>query len=199
MKKIFGAMFALALGVTGVSGFANASPIGLSGPWASSVTPADPANFNVVHIGATVLGLSLGLSENVDYIGRLSSDDVVFNPLKPGLAGASLSGTGLGGKTGSWTFVSGADLYEIVAVEIDAGNLLGAGLGKIYLTDPVANAGFWDTSDFTVGIGPFSFTPNLNYLDFYGVKVGAADVPEPMTLLLVGGGLAMVIRRKKRA
>jgi|GEM_PF-3361758 len=195
MKKIFGALFALALGVTGVCASASASPIGLSGPWASTVTPANPATFDPLHIGGTVLGLTLALGENVDYIGRLSSDAVVFNPLQSGLAGASLSGTGLGGKTGSWTFVSGADVYEIVAVEIDAGNVLGFGLGKIYLTNPIANSGNWDTSDFGIG----RFHPNLNYLDFYGVKVGSADVPEPMTLLLVGGGLAMVIRRKKRA
>lgn len=197
MKKIIGAMFALALGVVGVSQTALATPAGLSGPWASTPTPANPATFDVIHIGATVVGLSLGLGEDVDYIGRLSSEDVVFNPFQPGLAGASLTGTGLSGKSGTWTFTSGADLYEIVAVEIDAGNFFGVGLGDIYLTDPVANSGFWDTSDF----GTSRFHPNLNYLDFYGVKISKGDVPEPMSLALLGGGLATLrmVRRKKRA
>lgn len=192
MKKIFGALFALALGVTGVSGSANASPMGLSGPWSTTLTPTDPTTVDATHIGLTVIGLSLALWQDVDYVGRLSTDAVVFNPFQPGLADASLSGTGLGSKTGTWTFVSGTDVYEIVAIEINAGNFFGVGTGKIYLTNPIANSGNWDTSDFLLN-------PKLNYLDFYGVKIGSADVPEPMTLLLVGGGLAMVIRRKKRA
>ena len=50
-------------------------------------------------------------------------------------------------------------------------------------------------------VGTARFHPNLNYLDFYGVKIGSADVPEPMSLMLVGGGLAGLrfTRRKKRA
>lgn len=197
MKKIIGAMFALTFGMMGVSESALATPTGLSGPWASTPTPSNPAVFDPLHIGATVIGLSLALSEDVDYVGRLSASDVVFNPLQPGLAGASLTGTGLGGKTGTWTFTSGLDVYEIVAVEIDAGNLFGFGLGDIYLTDPVANNGFWDTSDF----GTARRHPNLNYLDFYGVKIGSAAVPEPMSMLLLGGGLAGLgfVRKKKCA
>ncbi len=196
MKKIIGAMFALAFGAMGVSQTALATPTGLSGPWASTPTPSNPATFDPLHIGATVIGLSIGLGEDVDYVGRLSANSVVFNPLQSGLAGASLTGTGLSGKAGTWTFTSGVDTYEIVAVEIDAGNFLGIGLGDIYLTDPVANNGFWDTSDFGI-----RFRPNLNYLDFYGVKIGSADVPEPMSMLLMGGGLAglRMVRRKKRA
>jgi hypothetical protein len=197
MKKVIGAMFALALGAVVVSGEASASPIGLDGPYAFALTPTDPAVFDPLHIGANVLGLSVALFENVDFIGRLSMNDVVFNPLQPGLAGASLTGTGLGGKNGTWSFTSGADLYEIVAVEINATAAI-FGMGELYLTDPIANNGNWDTSDIYSWFGSH---PNLNYLDFYGVKVSSGAIPEPMTLALVGGGLAGFgfLRRKKRA
>jgi hypothetical protein len=198
MKKIFGAMFALAFGVAGVSGTALATPAGLTDTGIVTLTPSDPHVPNLLHIAATVIGLSspLGLNENVDYIGRMADGFSFINSLlNPNLAGASLSGTGLDGKDGTWTFISGSSVYEIVAVEIDAG-FIGSS-GHLYLTDAASIIGNWDTSDFGFG----RFHPDLNYLDFYGVKVGHNDVPEPMSLMLLGGGLAGLgfARRKKHA
>lgn len=156
MKKIIGAAFALAFGMMGVSQTALATPAGLSGPWASTPTPSNAGVFDPLHIGATDLGLSVALGEDVDYIGRLSAGGAVFNPVEFGLTGASLTGTGLSGKSGTWTFTSGADVYAIVAVEIDAGNFFGIGLGDIYLTDPIANNGFGIRATSVCGFAPIS-------------------------------------------
>jgi hypothetical protein len=199
MKKIIGAMFALAFGAVAVSTAASATPLGLTDTGIVTFTPADPTFPNIIHVGATAVGLSLDMGEPVEFIGRLADGFTFINPLDPNLAGALLGGTGLDGKSGTWQFVSAAGyVYNIVAVEIDAGGgLTNIGAAHLYLTSPVANSGNWDTDDF----GGSRFHPDLNYLDFYGVYAGRANVPEPMSLLLAGGGLAGFgfLRRKKRA
>lgn len=124
----------------------------------------------------------LGVNDVV-YLGRLDSSgfdaDAILNA-----TGATLAGTGLGGSSGTWTFTQGSTVYEVIAIEVNAGSK-----GKIYaLTDP-ALTGVWNTSDLS--------NKKISHLDFYARAVTRA--PEPATFMLFGAGLAGLRLRRRKA
>jgi PEP-CTERM motif len=160
---------------------------GLTGP----IQTYDPP-FGDQHITDVITYLdSLPGISGVVYLGRLDSSGADVK------LGGGLSGTGLGGTSGTWTFNPGSTNYVVAFLEINAGSI-----GKLYDVDPDKNTGFWDTSDITVG----GNHPALSHLDFYGLAAGpggggTGDIPEPASLALLGAGLVGLglTRRRKTA
>ncbi len=175
--------------VAGLSaGMAQATPVGLTGPIEIYSPP-----FGAAHRTAVVndLNAALGVTDVV-YLGRLNPNGgVEYGPVLTG-TGASISGTGLTGKSGTWTFTQGSTTYEVVGIEINGGSK-----GALYLVTPAALNGFWDTNDLTAGAS--SNTPNLSHMDFFARIASTTTVPEPATLALIGAGLVGVwsVRRRK--
>jgi hypothetical protein len=204
MKKIVGAAFALALGITSLPGTASATPAGLTYTGVTGVSIADPANFGVIegaHILTVAGTISTLIGQPVVYLGRFSEAGGIVDPygvLPVLLNGASITGTfNPGGLSGTWAFNSGDYGFDVVAVEIDAGDFWGGSSAKYYSVDnPALDSGNWDTSDFIPAV-----RRTFDYVDLYGVLANRAPVPEPMSLMLLGGGLAGFgfMRRKKRA
>lgn len=206
MKKIIGAMFALAVGVA-ISGSASATPAGLTEITGVGNGVADPTAFTGLggffeglHIAAVDGAVDLQVAFPTMYLGRYTANGSTVDPfgLHPVLLnGASISGTGNTASGGTWSFVSGDYVFQVVAIEINAGGgFLTGSTTHLYMVDPAAGSGQWDLSDFSG-----SDLRNFDYVDLYGLYVGPAAVPEPMSLMLVGGGLAGLgfLRKKKRA
>ncbi len=133
MRQLLAASTAaiLCLGVAvGMSTSASATPIGLSGPVQNFSPP-----FGVDHATAVESYLDGLLGTTVSYLGRLENDGASLDAILLG-SGASLSGTGLSGKSGTWTFNPGSSDYLVTFVEINAGSH-----GLLYNVDPDSNTG----------------------------------------------------------
>lgn len=206
MKKTMGAMFALVLGAVGFVQTAQATPTGLTKIGLGDIFPANFADPSVllgdaVHITATEALLTVGAGgppPTVVWLGRYSTaDGGVVDPVLGALgADYTVSGTtDSGGKSGTWSIDLGAYNFESVIVEINGGNTFGFATPILYsVNDPTLNSGYWDLSD-------FGRRTAFDFVDIYGIYLGPNDVPEPMSLALVGGGIAGMgfLRRKKRS
>jgi hypothetical protein len=203
MKKIVCAAFALALGLASLPGTASATPAGLTYTGVTGVSIADPTNFGIAegaHILTVATTISVLAGQPVFYLGRFSAEGGVVDPygvLPVLLNGASITGAfDPGGLSGTWAFNAGDYGFDVLAVEIDAGDIFGGSVAKFYSVDnPALDSGNWDTSDFGAAV-----RRTFDYVDLYGVLAQRAPVPEPMSLMLLGGGLAGLgfTRRKKR-
>jgi hypothetical protein len=164
---------------------ASATPAGLTGPIQTYHAPFGGSHVATVE---TYLNGYFGVTD-VTYLGRYTGASDTFAP-ESILDGTGAFFTITGGSTtsGTWSFNPGTTSYEIVAVEIST-----AGDADLYAVTPSGNSGFWNTDD----IGG---QHNLSHLDFYA-RVITHKAPEPVSLFLMGGGLAglQMVRRKKRA
>jgi hypothetical protein len=188
-------MLLAAVGVAATGTDASAAPVGLSGP----IQSYDPP-FGSAHRTAVETYLEGLTGKDVIYLGRLDSGGSVEYGSALAGTGATLTGTGLSGQSGTWTFNPGTSSYIVAFLEINAGSK-----GLLYDVDPDAYTGFWDTNDIVVGRGNH---PDLSHLDFWGLTTtggggpGGGDIPEPGTLALLGtalAGLGAVTRRKRKS
>lgn len=163
---------------------ASATPTGLTGPLQTYSSPFGSAHIATVE---TYLNGYFGVTD-ITYLGRYTGSSDTFAPE------AVLNGTGAfftitGGSTssGTWAFDPGNTDYVIYAVEVST-----SGKADLYAVSTPGNSGNWDTNDIN-GHG-------LSHLDFYA-RIVPHKTPEPISLTLFGGGLAVVgfARRKKRA
>jgi hypothetical protein len=172
--------------LAGTCATASATPTGLSGP-VQSYSPS----FGAAHITAVESYLDGLLGTTVTYLGRLDGGSASLNAILSG-TGASLTGTGLSGESGKWTFNPGSSDYLVTFIEINAGSH-----GLLYNVNPDSNTGFWDTNDITVGRGNH---PSLSHLDFYAVKVDPPSaVPEPASMALLSVGLLGLAALRRKA
>ena len=181
------------------TGIAVATPSWVNGPIDSLSQP-----FGTAHLTAVENFLdSYYATSGVIYLGRLdsSSNDLTSSPLS-GL-GTTLTGTGLGSTSGTWTLTENLNLgaaWNVLAIEINAGSQ-----GLLYDENPTGLltsacntlgmtftcTGNWDTSDILVGYGNH---PALSHID----PPLPDPVPEPSTLALFGAGLASVLAVRRR-
>jgi hypothetical protein len=185
MRKIISAIAAAVMLSFGSN--AMATPTGLTGPIETYSPPFGSGHITDVE---NDLNAYLGVSDVV-YLGRLDGSKFDADAILAG-TGASISGTGLTGTSGTWTFVQGTTTYEVVGLEINGGSH-----GALYAVTPWALSGFWDTNDITAGAS--GNHPALSHLDFYARAVGTTSTPEPLTLSLVGAGLAGIGALRRRA
>jgi len=165
---------------------ASATIAHTTGPLAGA--PGQNSNNDVVAFLNAYLHVS-----DVIYVGKLEGNGTVEN-LNSILAneGVTLSGTGLTGKFGTWTFNQGTSTYEIIAIQVAGGSH-----AATYLLTPPALTGDWNTLDILAGAS--SNHPDLSHLEFYARKI-TTRAPEPASLLLFGAGLAGIrLRSRKRA
>jgi hypothetical protein len=183
MNRVLGVV-AFLLSAVLLPAAASATPAGLTGPLQAYNSP-----FGAAHVATvtTYLNGYFGVSD-VAYLGRYDGKSSTFTPE------SILSGTGAfftitGGTTssGTWEFDPGNTDYVIYAVEVST-----SGKADLYAVTPPSNSGSWDTNDID--------GHNLSHLDFYA-RVVTHKAPEPISLFLMGGGLAglQLVRRKKRA
>lgn len=166
---------------------AMATPVGTVGPIATYDPPFGAAHITDVE---TDLNSYLGVSDVV-YLGRLDGGGFDADTILDG-TGASISGTGLTGKSGTWTFVQGTTTYEVVGIEINGGSQ-----GALYAVTPSALLGYWDTNDLLAGKSDNH--PDLSHLDFYARAFDpTTNTPEPLTLSLFGAGLAGIGALRRR-
>lgn len=190
MNKFKAALAAMAgaglLSVSFASG-AMAAPTGLTGP----IQSYDP-NFGSGHIATVKSYLETLTGKTVIYLGRMDGGSVDLGDDLAG-TGASLTGTGLGGKSGTWTFDPGSSNDIVSFIEINGGSH-----GLLYDVDPDSNTGSWNTNDILNGGGKH---PDLSHLDFWGIASSTSAVPEPAiwAMMLVGfGGLGAMLRYRRR-
>jgi hypothetical protein len=179
---------------------ASATIANTVGPLAGA--PGQNSNPAVVDFLNQYLCTTYSLCANdVVYVGKLNPDGTVSN-LNSIIAGegGTLTGTGLGGKSGNWTFNQGTSSYEIVAIQVTGGSNAATYLETpSLLIPPGALAGDWNTDDIVNGGGNH---PNLSHIEFYAREITHTHkAPEPVSLFLMGGGLAGFgfMRKKKRA
>jgi hypothetical protein len=201
--KAMASAIALTCCVAG-TGAAMATPVGLNGPIDSFGPPFGSShetsleNFLDSYYGTT----------GISFLGRLdnSGSDFTGSPLS-GL-GVTLTGTGLGSTSGTWTLTENLGLgpaWNVLAIEINA-----ASNGLLYDVNPIgldssacsvlgsiySCTGSWNTFDITVGHGNH---PALSHIDLYGIDPPLNNsVPEPATLALFGTGLAALWSKRRR-
>jgi hypothetical protein len=168
---------------------ASATPAGLTGPLQTYQANQIPGGFGSTHIATveTYLNGYFGVTD-ITYLGRYTGATATFAP-ESVLSGTGAFFTITGGSTGSgtWAFDPGNTDYVIYAVEVST-----SGKADLYAVTPPSNSGNWDTNDIN--------GHNLSHLDFYA-RLVPHKTPEPISLFLMGGGLAglQMVRRKKRA
>lgn len=102
--------------------------------------------------------------------------------------------TGAGGLSGTWDVINDSILVSYVTVK--ASNFF-----TLYEYNPAQNSGTWSTAGI---LNPGGQQPDLSHLSFWtGPNTGpggdpTGEIPEPMTVGLLGGGLsALFLLRKK--
>lgn len=162
---------------------ASATPGGLTGPIQTYTSPFGAAHITTVE---TYLNTYFGVTD-VTYLGRYTGMTDAFVP-ESVLNGTGAFFTITGGSTssGTWAFDPGNTDYVVYAVEVST-----SGKADLYAVTPASNSGHWDTNDIN-GHG-------LSHLDFYA-RLVTHKTPEPISLFLMGGGLAglQMVRKKKR-
>jgi hypothetical protein len=108
------------------------------------------------------------------------------------LSGVSLSLTGAGGTSGTWSVSGWGSLTTVMAV------LKGGPTFAAYLLDLSATSGDWNTSGLLKG--NLTPGPGLSHFEFYSTEPSAVPLPAAGWMLIAGlGGLGLMGRSRRRA